>query len=157
MASSQADTVSVVQATLADALPVSQLFDGYRQFYRQPSDIDAAQQFITARLQQQDSAIFIATHGDQPAGFVQLYPSFSSVGMARIFILNDLFVSPTVRGQGVATALLNCASEFAKESDAKRLDLATALDNSNAQALYEKLGWKKNTSYFHYSLAIDEQ
>lgn len=94
------NTLTVRQAVLADLEALAPLFDGYRQFYGQPSDISAAHAFLRARFEHGESFVFIALDGDTPVGFTQLYPSFSSVSLARIFVLNDLFVHECARRKG---------------------------------------------------------
>ena len=59
---------------------------------------------------------------------------------ARVWVLNDLFVAPGARRQGVAQALLDAAATFARDDGAIRLELETTPDNRNAQALYEAHG-----------------
>jgi GNAT superfamily N-acetyltransferase len=146
--------IVVTQAQPNDVAMLAPLFDGYRVFYNQASDRAAAQQFIGDRLATNESVIFIARLGDHAVGFTQLFPSFSSVVMQRIWILNDLFVSTAARGQGVGEALLRRAEQFARETQAKRLVLSTATDNIAAQRLYEKLGWQRDTVFFYYELSI---
>ncbi len=87
-------------------------------------------------------------------GFCQLYPSFSSVSLARAFILNDLYVVESSRKQGIATMLLNAAAEFAKELGAIRLTLSTAISNQAAQHLYEQAGWIRDQDFYVYNLRI---
>ncbi len=89
------------------------LFDAYRQFYRLQSDPGGARKFPRERLEKNQSVVFLAFVDSVAAGFTQLYPRFSSGAMARIFVLNDLFVAPEVRRRGVAAALLNTAAETA--------------------------------------------
>ncbi|MEO1522663.1 MAG: hypothetical protein AAFU78_18045 [Cyanobacteria bacterium J06633_2] len=85
--------MKIIQAHLEHLDAVSWLFDNYCVFYQQPSDLNAAKTFLRDRLQNSDSAIFVAVEDAlQIVGFTQLYPSFSSVSMERIWILNDLFV-----------------------------------------------------------------
>jgi hypothetical protein len=59
------------------------LFDAYRQFYGKPSDLALASRFIEQRLASGDSVIFLAytekVQVRNAVGFMQLYPSFSSV------------------------------------------------------------------------------
>jgi len=141
------------EAKLSDLAGVSRLFDEYRQFYGQEQDKDGAQAFVQDRLSQKDSVIFIALVADKPVGFVQLYPSFSSVAMRRVFILNDLYVGPSARKNGIATALINKSEVYAAEIGAARLALATEITNTPAQKLYEKLQWKKDEVFFHYNKA----
>lgn len=141
----------IIQATIADINRLAPLFDGYRQFYKQPSNLEAAVAFLNQRFTKKDSVIFLAESQDESAlGFTQLYPSFSSVSMQRTYILNDLFVDGSARAKGVATALMNSAKEFALQQGAKGLTLETDIDNP-AQKLYERLGWKKDVAVLHYT------
>jgi GNAT superfamily N-acetyltransferase len=146
--------VRVRQATVADLDLLVPLFDQYRQFYRQPSDPEGGRQFLLERFAHNQSVIFVACDGAAAIGFTQLYPSFSSVGMARIFVLNDLFVTPDVRGGGVGKALLDAAAEYGSRVGAVRLVLSTELTNSTAQRLYEKAGWKRDTAFCAYQLTL---
>ncbi|HET7306925.1 MAG TPA: GNAT family N-acetyltransferase [Gammaproteobacteria bacterium] len=151
--------IRMVRAGGGDVDRVASLFDGYRQFYKQPPDLPLARRFVAERLERQDSVIFIAVEpingGDKPLGFVQLYPSFSSVHACRIWILNDLFVTPESRGIGIGRALLARAREHATETGAGQLFLETATDNP-AQKLYESLGYVcQNGSSKYYVLSLD--
>src|SRR6516164_182621 len=96
--------LSVRRATIADLDVVVPLFDAYRRFYRAAADLEGARRFLLDRFSHNQSVIFLAFDGDIPIGFTQIYPSFSSVSMARIFILNDLFVSPEARSRGAGAA-----------------------------------------------------
>lgn len=142
-------------ATLADLEEITELFDGYRVFYEQPSDKGRARRFIRNRLEQKDSVIFLAMFEGHPAGFVQMYPSFSSVATARIWVLNDLFVQPEARRRGIAKALMEHAAEWARRQKAAKLVLETAVDNHAAKRLYEALGWKRETSFDTYELILE--
>lgn len=148
-------TILVRPATLHDLDALVPLFDGYRQFYGKPSDEDGAREFLTARLRLNESQILLARDAHGAAlGFTQLYPLFSSVRMVRTWLLNDLFVAAGARRQGVAKALLEAAAAHAKKLGAASLSLSTAHDNLPAQALYESLGWQRDTQFREYSLTI---
>jgi GNAT superfamily N-acetyltransferase len=143
------------QASVADLDLVAPLFDAYRIFYGKPSDVALARAFLQARFQHHQSVIFIAQAPDGAAlGFSQLYPSFSSVSAARIFILNDLYVVAQARRTGVAVSLLDAAAEYARAVGAIGLTLSTGVDNTSAQALYASLGWVRETAYFEFSLQL---
>lgn len=134
---------------------VSRLFDLYRQFYECEPDPDLAFDFISARIQNRESKIFVAMDGETALGFVQLYPSFCSVEAIKIQILYDLYVDSTARNLGVGELLMNRASEFAQDSGASRVDLLTAHSNVIGQHLYEKLGYRIVNQDFHaYSLYL---
>jgi ribosomal protein S18 acetylase RimI-like enzyme len=149
-------TMIVRKAQFSDLEPLSELFDAYRQFYQQSADLTAASDFLKQRIQKQQSVIYVAERTGELLGFTQLYPSFSSVTMQRLWILNDLFVAATARKQGVAEALMTAAKEFAKETNSKGIILETDLDNVQAQALYDKLGYQKQTTTHHYFLPVKQ-
>ncbi len=133
---------------------LAKLFDQYRVFYGEESNLQAAADFLESRLRNKDSVIIIANKNSETVGFIQLYPSFSSVGMHKIWILNDLFVGNQFRRQGFARELMIAAQEYANETGALRIDLATQISNVCAQKLYEALGYLKNESFYHYSLPV---
>lgn len=144
-------TSSIIKATpdhLDDLLP---LFNGYRVFYRQESDLLAAKAFLKERLSKQDTIIHLAYLDKKAVGFTQLFHSFSSVSMQPMFILNDLYVDKKYRNQGIGVALLNQAKQYCRKQDYKGLVLQTESTNP-AQKLYESLGWKKDKDlhYFWY-------
>src|SRR5699024_1183699 len=128
--------MKLYQATLEDLEGVSHLFNLYRVFYQQASDLKSARAFIQERLTNEDAVIFIVKDNDQYVGFIQLYPSFSSVSMNPIWILNDLYIEASARKQGVGELLLQKAKDFAITTGAKRISLSTAIDNDSAQRLY---------------------
>jgi ribosomal protein S18 acetylase RimI-like enzyme len=146
-----------LNVTLADSSSIpklANLFNQYRIFYGEKTDLQAATVFLKSRFKNEDSVILVAHENSQMGGFIQLYPSFSSVGMQRIWILNDLFVDTDFRRQNVARNLMEAAKKYAKETGALRIDLATQISNIFAQNLYESMGYTKNESFFHYSLPI---
>ncbi|WP_129690561.1 GNAT family N-acetyltransferase [Gottfriedia acidiceleris] len=147
--------MEVVRAKSEHISEVANLFDQYRMFYKQESNLNGAIDFITERINNKDSVIFLVKEEDQSIGFTQLYPSFSSVSMKKLWILNDLYVTETARKKGVAQLLLNAAKKFAIESKAKALDLQTAIDNKSAQALYEKNGYQVEKEFLSYSLNLE--
>ena len=144
------NTVSVRQALLSDLDHVAPLFDWYRQFQSQASDLPAARDFLRARFDHGESIVFIAEDGGQAVGFAQLYPSFSSVSLARVFVLNDLFVAESGRRKGVATRLLAAIETFAWTLGAARVTLNVARPNTTAQALYQSRGWRQDGQFFMY-------
>lgn len=145
--------VTVRRIVEADLDSVAPLFDAYRQFYAQPGDLVRAREWLRERLQRDESVILLAERDGMAVGFTQLYPIFSSVRTARIWLLNDLYVDAASRRGGVARALLDTAAEFAREDGAARLMLETGRDNLAARALYHAAGWNEDDSQW-YSLDI---
>ena len=147
--------MSVAQATSADLDDLIWLFAGYLTFYEVPQPAGPVREFLDARLARGDSAIFLARDDEGRAqGFVQLYPLFSSLSLRPAWLLNDLFVSPEARRQGVAEALMNAARAHAEATGACGLQLETARSNRVAQALYEKLGYVRDEVFHTYWLAL---
>ena len=145
----------IVRAASKDLDELVPLFDAYREFYGQRSDAAAARAFLSERIQRNESAIYLAyASAHEPAGFTQLYPSFSSVSLKPLWILNDLYVRSDVRRGGVGRALLERARQHAIDSGAKGLTLSTALTNTAAQSLYESCGWRRDDEFVHYNLVI---
>jgi GNAT superfamily N-acetyltransferase len=142
------------QATVLDIDLLVPLFDGYRQFYRQPSEPERIRRFLLDRFEHHQSVIFLAVQEGAGIGFAQMYPSFSSGALARIYVLNDLFVDPGVRRNGIGAALLEVAADYGRRIGALRLVLSTEVTNTAAQALYEKLGWDRNTDFYSYHLVL---
>lgn len=147
--------VEVRQATIFDLEALVPLFDAYRQFYRKPGDPDLARRFLLERFQHNESIIFLAlTEGGSAVGFTQLFPSFSSVSAARIFVLNDLYVCAEFRRRRVGALLLDAAARFGRAVGAVRLMLSTEVANKTAQALYEREGWRRQTEFYSYDLTL---
>ena len=147
--------ISVKRATLENLNEVSDLFNAYRVFYKQDSDVNLAVNFISERIQNKDSVIFYANneHG-KPLGFTQLYPTFSSVSAKSSWVLNDLYVSSTARRLGVGKKLMETAKIFAIENNSKGIALETGENNVKAQALYESLGYEKDVGVYSYFLNL---
>jgi GNAT superfamily N-acetyltransferase len=147
--------ITVRQAVLADLDRIAPLFDAYRQFQGEVADLAAAREFLLERFDHGESVVFVALDADDPddaddaaLGFAQLYPSYSSVALARVFILNDLFVHPLARRAGVASRLLAAVEGYAWRLGAARVTLNVARSNLSAQALYRARGWTQD-EVFH--------
>jgi GNAT superfamily N-acetyltransferase len=165
--------IEIVRAGAEDVEIVAPLFDAYRQFYKLPSNVDAARRYLHARLLQEEAVIFLALEEQRagaPAagpyksaakeaartalGFTLLYPTWSSLSLRRWWNLNDLYVTPEARKRGVARALMARAQQLAENTGASGLGLETAKDNYPAQQLYEQLGWKRDEEFFRYELHV---
>ena len=151
---SEALQFEILQATPADVGVLAPLFDAYRRFYKRASNPEAARRFLFARLSRGESVLFYAQQGEAVSGFVHLYPVFSSLNLARQWILSDLFVTPEGRRKGVGQALMHQSRKFAESTQADGLMLETATDNHTAQRLYERLGWKRDEEFYRYFLKV---
>src|SRR5437867_6169772 len=140
------DTFIVRRAVSADLLRVVPLFDAYRQFYAKPSDLVAAQALLDAGVRRSEVIVFIAGEGENASvdilGFILVYPSFSSVAAAHMWVLNDLYVAAEGRRRGVGRALVRYVLREAARSGAHHVELATQAGNASARALYEAEGFE---------------
>lgn len=137
---------------------VAGLFNQYRIFYKQLSDIGMAKAYLEERLKNNESIIFLAFVEDKPIGFTQLYPKYSSAKLSKDWILNDLFVSFEQRKNGIGHALIKTAMNFAKEQGSSFLQLETGIDNYPAQSLYEAIGFERQESdsaFILYKIGIN--
>jgi GNAT superfamily N-acetyltransferase len=144
----------VDRADINDVDALHELFMGYLAFYERDVAPESARIFLRERIQNGQSVVFIAWLDGRAVGFVQLYPAFASLSLKRNWILNDLFVSESARGKGVATALMAAARQLASETGACEIFLQTARSNATAQALYQKLGYVRDDAFLVYTLDI---
>lgn len=148
--------ITVRRATPADVGLLVPLFESYRAFYKCAPDAHGARAFLQQRLDLGQSTVFIAideTKGGG-AGFVQLYPVFSSLRMKPALILNDLYVEPAYRGQHVSRMLMEAARTHAVQAGAAYVTLETARDNDTARRLYESLGYEAELHFLQYVLDV---
>ncbi|RFS20448.1 GNAT family N-acetyltransferase [Chitinophaga silvatica] len=142
--------MEVTQATELHTNEVAVLFDAYRSFYDQAPDFKGALEYITDRITKKDSIIYIAMLEEEIIGFLQLYPIFTSIGMKRAWILNDIYVLEEHRGIGAGKALMAAAYKHAKDTESGWIMLQTYISNTVAQALYEKEGFVRDTNSYYY-------
>jgi ribosomal protein S18 acetylase RimI-like enzyme len=154
--------MQIQRITSSESDLVIGLFDKYRMFYKQPSNPVVAENFITERLINNESIIFVALHESDgkiiPVGFAQLYPLYSSVRAIKNWILNDLYVEREYRKQGAGEKLIKASIHFAKENGAKFIQLETATDNFPAQSLYEVIGFKRqeqHNEFYIYRIEVN--
>jgi GNAT superfamily N-acetyltransferase len=143
-------SIQVRQAVFSDLETLANLFNEYRVFQGKASDLPAAVAFLKARFDHGESVVFLASEGAAPLGFAQLYPIYSSTALARVFILNDLFVHESGRRRGVGSLLLSAVESYAWSHGAARVTLNVAIENTSGQALYEAQGWSKDAQFFMY-------
>ena len=148
--------VRIRPAGPADVGTVAPLFDGYRQFYHLPPDLALCRRYLLDRLTRGEATIFLAEDvaTGVALGFTQLYPTFSSLLAAPIFVLYDLYVAEAARGRGAGRLLMQRARAHALETGAKMITLSTAHTNTKAQALYESLGYRLDSAYRVYELML---
>ncbi|MEO7455929.1 MAG: GNAT family N-acetyltransferase [Gemmatimonadaceae bacterium] len=153
----QAINIIVRRAVAEDLVAIAPLFDAYRQFYGATANAAGTHAFLEARQARKESTLWVALNPDadeQAVGFAHLYPCFSSVSLAPIVILNDLYVSPEWRRTNVARCLIAAIIEHSAQLGAVRLELATQLSNEPARRLYGSLGFEPDLEFTHLNYAL---
>src|SRR5690606_6648357 len=110
------------------------MFIKYREFYGELPFPESSRKFLETRLKRKESAIYLALAADEDKllGYCQLFPSFSSLSLKRVWILNDIYVAEDARRMLVADRLLQTAKQMAKDSNAVRMLVATSVSNEAA-------------------------
>lgn len=128
------------------------LFEEYRLFGGFEPSPKSTKTFLKRLIVNKESVIFIAIDSttDNVMGFVNLYPSYSSLALQRLWILNDLGVSSDFRGKGVSKALILQVQQFAKETNAIRIELKTECTNTTALNLYKSMNFTIDKDNVYY-------
>ena len=148
----------IVQATLEHLDLLTPLFIKYREFYGELPFPDSSRKFLETRLKRKESVIYLALADDEDKllGYCQLFPSYSSLSLKRVWILNDIFVAEDARRQLVADRLIQQAKKLAKETNAVRLRVSTSIHNEVAQKVYESIGFREDSKFKNYTLELDD-
>lgn len=150
----------IIKATLEHLDLLTPLFVTYREFYGEPALLDASRTFLEKRLRREESVIYLALSVDDDQkllGFCQLYPSFSSLSLKRVWILNDIYVAENARRQLVADHLIRTAKKMARQTQAIRMRASTSSNNQVAQKVYESIGFREDTQFRNYVLPVSEE
>lgn len=106
---------------------------------------------------QREGTQLIARNDGAAVGFATIFWLWATtMGAARIGLMNDLFVSPAARGTGLADALIEACRDRCREHGATHLTWQTALDNHRAQAVYDRIGGRKS-QWLDYDLPVEEE
>ncbi|HSX69339.1 MAG TPA: GNAT family N-acetyltransferase [Pseudomonas sp.] len=148
----------IVQATLEHLDLLTPLFIKYREFYGELPFPDSSRKFLETRLKRKESVIYLALADDEDKllGYCQLFPSYSSLSLKRVWILNDIFVAEDARRMLVADRLLQTAKQMAKETNAVRMRVATSVSNEVAQKTYESIGFREDALFKNYILELGD-
>ena len=145
------------KATLQDLDQLTNLFDQYVVFYKNPSNIEKHKAYLKERIENNEATIYLAFDEKNPEkaiGFTLIYVTFSSLALNKILILNDLYVDSNIRKNGIGEKLILQAVAFAKELGSNLIRLRTAKNNTAAQGLYTKMGFVREDYLYSYDLAV---
>jgi GNAT superfamily N-acetyltransferase len=123
----------------------------YKTFYEE-SPSDAAYATAWRRLLQQDGVWGLGAKRDGQLVGMTHYLFHTSAWMPTVCYLQDLFVMPEHRGQGIALALIEAVAEAARERQAQRLYWLTQDHNATARSLYDKVAQYKGFLRYDFPL-----
>src|SRR5579883_2219222 len=126
-------------ADLDDVLP---LFAAYRRFFAPDGDERASRAFLAQRFEREESVVFLARCAGTAAGFLQLYPLWSSWYCRRIWFLSDLYVAQADRKRGVGGRLVRRALQHARETGASSVMVELPRREPHLTAFYAALGFQ---------------
>lgn len=146
--------MEIIKASAYYEERLSHLFKDYRAFYKKNDGLEVSREFIRERLLKHDSIIFISLIDKEPIGFIQVYPTLSSINVGEVWLINDLYIDEGARGLGVASKLLTKIIDEARSTDVGMIRISTELTNSPALKLYKKLGFEPDNRFQHFNYFV---
>lgn len=140
----------IKKASIEDLAETAELFNLYRIFYRQKSDLEKGKEFLKERLLNNESEIFLIISDNKAVGFIQLYKLFHYIKLQKQWLLSDLFVHPDYRGKGLSVALINRGKQWCIETGACGLMLETEKINNVGNSLYPRCGFEYDGLHNYY-------
>jgi len=137
-------------ASSADVDAVAPLFDAYRAFFTKKPDLDVSRTFLAQRIVRGESVVLAAFEGSAAAGFLQLYPLFSSWYAKQQWFLSDLFVAPAFRDRGIGKRLVESAIAYAEQTGARAILVELPFSEPHLTRFYSRLGFEKDAVFELY-------
>lgn len=142
--------VSIRRATAADVDAIAPLFDAYREFFTHVPDLAVSRAFLVERIGRDESVVFAAFADGAAAGFLQLYPLFSSWYARRQWFLSDLYVDAALRTQGIGRRLVEAAIAHAAVTQARAILVELPYSEPHLTRFYSQLGFDRDAVFELY-------
>ena len=129
-------------ATAADVGTILRFVRELAAFEREPDAVEATEPMLAEALfgERPAAEALIAETEDGPLGFALFFHNFSTWTGKRGLYLEDLYVTPDARGQGVGGALLAHLAGVALDRGCARFEWSVLDWNADAIAFYRKVG-----------------
>jgi GNAT superfamily N-acetyltransferase len=140
--------------TERDFFPWHELYEGYGEFYEKPL-YDQKAVLVWTWITSDAHPVEALVAEDEDGKLVGLahFREFARpLAGGKGLYLDDLFVAPDARGNGVGTALVAAVKDRAAQRHASVVRLMTAADNADAQKFYDSIAEK--TSWVTYDLTV---
>lgn len=154
---SGAPAIRIEPATERDVPVVLRLIRDLAEYERLAHEVRASEDLLREALFGDDPAAeaVVAYAGDEPVGFALWFYTFSTFLARRGLYLEDLFVVPAWRGQGVGRALLTHLGRIALARGYGRMEWSVLDWNDPAIRFYRSLGAKPMDEWTVYRLTGD--
>jgi GNAT superfamily N-acetyltransferase len=151
--------VRIARATEGDIPALAPLFDAYRMFFTHHTDMNKSMRFLGERLAREEAVIFMAWAGETAAGFITLYPLWSSWYCERIWFLSDLYVKESLRERGLGKLLVERVKAHARETNASSVMVELPHVEPHLAQFYAKLGFTRDEVFdlARYVVADDRE
>jgi GNAT superfamily N-acetyltransferase len=150
-----AETTRVEPIAASEFEALLPMIAAYQGFYEADDiRVDRNRDFFRRFLAPSPVGMLIgAWRGERLVGYACLYWHFSSTKAVETVLMNDLFVAPEARGEGVGRSLIEASAEVARERGCPVLEWSTAPDNATARRLYDSTGAAEST-WIEYELPV---
>ncbi|MEY4061332.1 MAG: hypothetical protein RIQ31_994 [Actinomycetota bacterium] len=146
-------TAIIRAVTAADRSQWDSLWAGYLEFYQ--TELTAEQTDLTwQRLLDENFGIHgvVAEVDGALVGFAHFSFTHSTWASSQDLYLEDLYVDPSVRGQGIGKALILTLGEYATSEGSRKVWWETQASNQTARRLYDAVG--ELSEFVKYTRAI---
>src|SRR5271166_5356060 len=143
-AASETPDINVRRPTLSDVPGLAALFLEMQRHYRRPVPVERAVEAamlackpITATF---DPLVLIAAVDNAIVGSIVMNVAFPAYELSRALYIRDLYVTQSIRQQGVGQALVRSAAQLTYAEGFSALDWTTETGNAAARQMYESCG-----------------
>ena len=144
----------VGEQDLDDLLPLMRAYCVFYGAAPRDAGLLAMSRALIADPEREGLQLIARAEDGSAIAFATIFWSWSTLSAARVGVMNDLYVAPEARGQGLADALIAACVECCRgRGDIASLGWQTEKDNTRAQAVYERVGAKRS-EWVDYTLAI---
>lgn len=151
--------LTIRRAERADADALLALIVALAEFEKlPPPDADAQARLIADGFGEHpryEAYLAFQESTNTPIGYAFIFETYSTFLARPTLYLEDLFVLPDHRRKGVGVALLQFLTTLARERACGRMEWTCLKWNTNAQAVYEKLGARSQDEWLMYRLTGD--